>query len=159
MDSAMFVARPWNSDVLATKSVAPEFDQDTTPAVRTKDDSPFAGFAARTLAGLRQSAFPQQLHRALDIAVGVRQRPFAIHHPSARRIPKRFHIFRRNTHSFFSPSALAAVVATWVSGPESAFLAASFLAAAGFAVAALRSAAAGAGEALFASSPLPPPDE
>ena len=55
------------------------------------------------LFGFRDSSFAKKIHRFFHIAVGIRQRLFAIHHARAGFFAQSHYVFCRKRHNTFSP--------------------------------------------------------
>src|SRR5689334_8501588 len=89
--------------------LALDFDHrpDLVVGVDIGGDDALAGAAAFALGGRGLALDAQQLDRALDVLVGLDQRPFRVHHRRPSPIPKRLHISSRNAHFDSSLSALS----------------------------------------------------
>src|SRR6201996_7012706 len=65
---------------------------DAVVGVDVGSDDALVGAAALALGGGRLALHPQQLDRAVDIAVGLGERRFAVHHRGPGAVPERLHV-------------------------------------------------------------------
>src|SRR5207253_245779 len=88
--------------------LALDFDHgpDLVVGVDVGGDNALVGAATFALGGGGLPLHPQQLDRPVDVAVGLDQRRFRIHHRRPGPIPERLHVSSSNAH-FDSPSLSA----------------------------------------------------